>query len=264
MPTTITVYNTFVKNTAARATEVNTNFDNHRGTLVPINPLTAASTDLTHDLGHETKRWNVGFLGSLDLETSTTGATLIIKGQTGNTTGAFEFLIEGVTAAVIDTRGFVNPRRRYATIGATATAFQIATATITSATVTVNFTTIASLHIVTTGGPVIIGVDKILPYTTNAAQIILVLSNPTTGLADCQVRIRVTVNEGHTVAGGSPYYQKDHEQEIDGQNRISSAFVTGILDLSAGTHNLQLIGAFGDNTANIAFENSQFYAYELI
>lgn len=103
MPTTITAYNTFVANTKARASEVNTNFNNHRGTLLPINTDTASASDLSHNLGSDEHRWNGAFVGSIDFETSTSTASIVLQGQTGNTLGALELLIEGVTSSVFDT-----------------------------------------------------------------------------------------------------------------------------------------------------------------
>jgi len=105
---TITSFFTFVANTKAKASQANTNFSNFRGTLVPIDPNTAAATDLTYDIGSDEHRWNAGYFGSIDLETSTSTASLVIKGETTVTTGAFIFQIEGVTKAVIDTNGITG------------------------------------------------------------------------------------------------------------------------------------------------------------
>lgn len=57
MPNTITSYTTFAPNTPAKSSEVNNNFSNYRGTLVPINTDTASSSDNTHDLGTSEHRW---------------------------------------------------------------------------------------------------------------------------------------------------------------------------------------------------------------
>jgi hypothetical protein len=106
---TITAYNVFTAGTKAKSSEVNTNFSNYRGHSLPINTDTASASDLTHDLGGDTHRWNAAYVGSIDLETSTTTASLVLQGQTSNTTGAFEFLIEGTTAAVIGPNSIIGP-----------------------------------------------------------------------------------------------------------------------------------------------------------
>lgn len=73
MPTTITSYVTFVAGTKARASHVNSNLDNHRGTLLPINSDTQTASDATHDLGSSEHRWrniylqNAPFVGGLQL-----------------------------------------------------------------------------------------------------------------------------------------------------------------------------------------------------
>lgn len=54
---TITAYNTFVAGNKARASEVNTNFTNHRGHLVPINTDTTTASNNTHDLGATDRQW---------------------------------------------------------------------------------------------------------------------------------------------------------------------------------------------------------------
>jgi len=51
MPNTITAYNTFISGTKARSSEVNTNFSNYRGTILPISPSSAIAENRTHDLG---------------------------------------------------------------------------------------------------------------------------------------------------------------------------------------------------------------------
>jgi hypothetical protein len=109
MPSTVTSYTTFQKNTKALSADVNTNFSNHRGDLVPINSDTASASDNTHNLGAGDHRWLTNYLNKIDFETSTTTATLINQGVTTNTTGAFEWLIEGSTVGAMDASGFTGP-----------------------------------------------------------------------------------------------------------------------------------------------------------
>lgn len=54
---TITAYYTFVAGTKARAGQVNTNFSNHRGHNIPIDPNTAAGANNTYDLGSTEYQW---------------------------------------------------------------------------------------------------------------------------------------------------------------------------------------------------------------
>lgn len=92
---TITAFYNFSPNTKARATQVNTNFGVLRGHNLPIDPNTAAATDLTWDLGSDDHRWRYGYVQGIDFETSTNTATLLLQGDQSATTGAFDFYIEG-------------------------------------------------------------------------------------------------------------------------------------------------------------------------
>lgn len=113
---TVTTYYTFSANTKARASQVNANFSNHRGHNIPINTNTATASDNTHDLGASDHYWRSAYLGEVDLRTSTTTATLILKGDTSATLGAFLFQIEGVTKAVINSSGFNGNYMQSATV----------------------------------------------------------------------------------------------------------------------------------------------------
>jgi hypothetical protein len=53
-----------VAGTRARAQHVNTNFDNFRGHLIPINADTATASDATHDLGSSEHRWRSIYLSN--------------------------------------------------------------------------------------------------------------------------------------------------------------------------------------------------------
>lgn len=63
VPTTITGFVTFVAGTKARAANVNDNFSNYRGTLLPINSDTATASHNTHDLGSTEHYWRRVYLG---------------------------------------------------------------------------------------------------------------------------------------------------------------------------------------------------------
>ena len=97
MPSTITTYSTFVAGTKAKSSEVNANFSNYRGDIVPINEATITASNNTHYLGATDHYWAGLYTGQIDFITSTTTATLVLKGDTTNTTGAFLFQIEGTT-----------------------------------------------------------------------------------------------------------------------------------------------------------------------
>lgn len=106
MPSTITTYYSFTAGNKAKASEVNANFSNYRGTLIPIKTDTAAASHLEHDFGSTEHRWNVGYFGSVDFVSSTSTGTIVISPQTSNTGGALELKIHGATAAVLTPTGW--------------------------------------------------------------------------------------------------------------------------------------------------------------
>ncbi len=113
---TITAFYSFTADTRARASQVNVNFGNFRGHFVPIEVLTITSSDNTYDLGSDEHRWRNVYTNGVDLETSTTTATLLLKGDVNSTLGAFLFTIEGT---------------EYGRIGASTTVWDNATTTST-------------------------------------------------------------------------------------------------------------------------------------
>ena len=95
MPNTITAYNTFVAGTKARATQVNTNFSNHRGTLLPIHESTQTAANLAYDLGSTEYYWTNIYARTLNLIGATTTSNLSIVRDAAVTAGAFDIKIGG-------------------------------------------------------------------------------------------------------------------------------------------------------------------------
>lgn len=117
---TITAFYNFSPGSRAKATEVNTNFGNFRGHLIPIDPNTNTAINNTYALGSSEYRWTTNYIGTLDLRTSTSTAALTMLGQTSNTTGAFEFKIGSTTVGVMGINGLT--RRSLESSGFTVTA----------------------------------------------------------------------------------------------------------------------------------------------
>src|SRR5688572_13119492 len=78
MPETITSYYSFSAGTKARSSQVNSNFSNYRGTLLPIDPNTSAAADLTYNLGSPEYYFLQAYLRTLNLRgvNSTTGFSI--------------------------------------------------------------------------------------------------------------------------------------------------------------------------------------------
>src|SRR6266540_2120225 len=108
MPSTITVYHSFQPATKARSSQVNTNFSNYRGDLLPINENTASASDNTHFLGGSDHYWAGAFLGYSKFRSSTTTAGVIARADTAATAGAFLLEISSITVANCGPNGFTG------------------------------------------------------------------------------------------------------------------------------------------------------------
>lgn len=84
MPLTITAHYTFIPNTGAQSAQVNNNFDNLRGTKLPLTDNTATASDNLYDLGSADYRFaNVYCSQNVYLGTpNTAGGWRIVVGAT--------------------------------------------------------------------------------------------------------------------------------------------------------------------------------------
>lgn len=73
---TITSFYSFAPLTRIYSSEVNTNFSNYRGHIIPVDPSTAtAATTITYDLGADDHAWRYVYAKQIHLYGDTTGAT---------------------------------------------------------------------------------------------------------------------------------------------------------------------------------------------
>jgi hypothetical protein len=166
MPNTITTYNTFSGGTKARATQVNQNFSNHRGILLPINEDSASASHNTHDLGSSDHRWLTAYANTLNLRGATSTVDFKVVPNTSATAGGVDFMFGSSTIASFDTNGLVRS-------GVTTTAaFSFS---VTSSTLTV---TASDLTIQTNGRPVHISIF-------NSTAGVLSVQAATTGSYNC-------------------------------------------------------------------------------
>jgi len=99
MPTTITSFYTFTPDTKARSTEVNTNFNNYRGSILPVNTDTQTASDNTHDLGVSDHRWANAYITN-NIYMGTASSHYIKMSS-----GVFEIVTNGVLRVKIDDDG---------------------------------------------------------------------------------------------------------------------------------------------------------------
>lgn len=94
MPNTITSFFIPIAKTPARSSEMNQNFNNLRGDLIPINEFKQTASDLEHHLGRNGKYWLSGYAQSWDVPSQ--GMYLLSADQTF---GAFRTQLTWVTAS---------------------------------------------------------------------------------------------------------------------------------------------------------------------
>jgi hypothetical protein len=100
---TITSFYSFTANTKARASQVNTNFSNFRGHILPTDPNTATAINNTYDLGSNEYKWRNSYIENMFIGYTSTGWSMI---DSTTAVGAVHFKKNGVTKkAIYDVNG---------------------------------------------------------------------------------------------------------------------------------------------------------------
>lgn len=119
---TITSFNSFIANTRARATQVNTNFSVFRGHFIPIDPNTATAANATYDLGSTEWKWRAGhFSANLNVDGTISAKTIQFKNVTtaglyieSNLSGTgMNFIVNNATSGSLNTNGFSRVAQEY-------------------------------------------------------------------------------------------------------------------------------------------------------
>lgn len=204
---TITAFYTFVADTKARASEANNNFSMFRGHIIPIEPLTATSADITYDLGSREHSWRVGYVQSLQLRGATSTVDPIFKGITSVTAGAAEMLFGTTTISTYSINGMTRQSLESAANSMTTTANHTNVLAVTATSAYVNVTNM-SITITIKKGPIEIALyngdsgGALMIHNTGGATV--------TAYADFRVaRDTVTSivnNSGHRVGTGGSLY----------------------------------------------------------
>lgn len=98
---TITSFYTFQGNTKARATNVNSNFSNFRGHLLPIDPNTITCIGDTYDVGSVEYRFNKGWFNYIEYDRPTTTCSVTQYSNTAVTAGSLVTQINSVSVSEI-------------------------------------------------------------------------------------------------------------------------------------------------------------------
>lgn len=92
---TITSFYTFAAGSKARATQVNDNFSVFRGHIIPVDPNTIASANVTYDLGSDRNRWRTAYVQSIDFDRSTSTASASMQADLNTGTGEIVLKLQG-------------------------------------------------------------------------------------------------------------------------------------------------------------------------
>lgn len=242
---TITAFYTFTQNTKARASQVNTNFNVLRGHIIPIDPNTTTSVDNTYDLGSSEYNWRTVYAGDIDLRTSTSTASLKIKGDTSYTAGSFVFETEGVESFRINSSVLVTAT---ASKGNFAYSTQILLSTFE---VPVSNTTILGTQITlsTNGRPVEVGfMESGIGLRSNSST--------------TDISFSLSVHVGGTASSADWDFGFAHINSTGTLVDVQYPAPREIIFLSAGTHSLEVLMRTS-GSAKISISNGRFYAREL-
>lgn len=236
MPNTITTFYTFSPNTKARSSEVNTNFNNYRGSLLPINTNTQTASNLTHDLGASDHFWKTTYTNDIYVGQNTSDWRFFLETSTGN----LLFANSSTTLGVFPAGGIpgISPKRTEAyttsaAIGGKAqnSLFNTTGSARLQLSSSVGYISGSTVTIETTGRPVLYKMSDWNNSTTGRF-----ISFSTFSSGDI-VTISLFVNSGSGIT------QCGSVETLE--NRVSlSKHINFVVDLSAGSHTL-FLGAVG-------------------
>lgn len=220
MPLTITTYHTFVANTKARANQVNTNFSNHRGTLLPIEEDTQAAADAAHDLGTTEYAWRIGYINYVVSDTittntiefpalTTTGAKITLE---STTVGSLDIKFDGSTGVSFDATGISRSIIGGWTIsGLTVGALAMSAETTGSVSIyTTAAQTICTVQIKVSGNkPVLLSFIDTTTFSSGYGYFSFgtIATATSYGNSDAKIKIRRsgdTFDGGYLISGGKP------------------------------------------------------------
>lgn len=276
---TITAFYTFASGGRARATQFNTNFSSFRGHYLSIDPFTQTATDLTYNIGSEEHYWRSAYIKDIDLETSTSTATLLISGNTTNTTGSFQFKIEGTEKFNINSNGYLGINATPSSVTNTAAIGQFAVSsiiTVNSPTTVVTLIPNSTLTISTVGRPIEFGL--MAPSLINSAassNCIIYSASGTSGVSESiGLELLICPNTVATsyiiqkIATPPSILGFGYPHEDDVAHHPLGVF-SGILNLPAGTYTLCLsyrayrFGSIAPDPILTLSFTGRFYAYEV-
>lgn len=261
---TITAFYTFNAFTKARAYELNANFGNFRGHLIPIDTANASATDQTHDLGATDHYWRALYATSISLSMSM-GTSQVM---TGTPAGGFKFVNGATTTVTVLGSTFQALNATPMDMTDTALAGGFGASTPMNISITSNGAVSGwTCTITTVGRPVMIGLMNV-GNTSGASG--LFMRELTIGGITIPVGMKFIYMNGATTMGAQYFGMGRTGIGTTGYPNSWAYFQAGTMQQmifpAAGTYKFFLvIDATTTSYTNIGFtlENVRLFAYEL-
>jgi len=259
---TITAFYEFAANTKARASEVNSNFSVFRGHLIPIEPLTIAASNITHDVGSDEHRWRTGYFKYMDFDRNTSTSSFYMHTDPNTTASELLIVRDSATVGRINDQGYINIGGMDASAssvlgGLARTAAGITFDTLSSSLLVEHNIGGSTLTIQTTGRPLAFGlVSGYISVSKETAPAIA------PGAGHVQLDLKI---------GGSQFLSMNvgatHDNTVTAGDApiliYPSSIFNGVIEYATtGTHTISL-SAFIANGVRLTISNAQFYCYEL-
>lgn len=251
---TITAYYNFSPNTKARATQFNNNFDVYRGHIIPVEVLTATSSDMTYDLGSSEHRWRSAYVREVDIRSNTsTGNSLKLAGDTSGAAQGFVFKVNDAEVGRVAFRG--------ETISAAKGGFAISPRITLPQSTTITATDIAgsTITVISTGKPIVIGICAGDQTTTTSQIRLLNVSNSPNPLADVRIHSNGTLLSSYRAQ--TSFLVTLTTVDITFPPSFNTTYVA-----PAGTYNFNIAYLTGPNSITagaLVLNNVRLYAYEV-
>lgn len=237
MANTITSFTTFLPDTPARSSEVNTNFSNFRGDIIPVNENTTSSSDLTHDLGTTDHRWNFKYVKNLIFSDQTTSG-LYLKGSDDGK--AIQFYINNTVSGAIH-HSMVSVQSSAVSFSVTSTTPQTVTGLV--------------LSVTSYGEPMMVGFISATDGYVSIEALTTTLNNPALTL---QIFRDLTLIGSHTV---------DIKSFQNTTTSLNTLFVPcnffSIDNSATGNHTYSVLLSTNASTAKASLVNVKLFKYSL-
>lgn len=275
MPTTATItsFYTFSAGSKARATQVNNNFDVFRGHIIPIDPNTVASANVTYDLGSDPNRWRTAYVQSIDFDRSTSTASATIEADANTNTGEVVHSVQGNERFRLRTNGYSGVRSpKQITYdgsdpGIGGRVFSAGTSgSFTSLTGTSTLINGTTLTVTTIGNPVYLGLTTKLHSTSGGMGAFILSLDAGYGLSVGTMSIKCFIYRNTTTSIVATFYDEWQFSLGSPINNITRSVTLpqfiGIDDSAPAGTNIYFMKALASSLCSLSIDNYRLTAIE--